>query len=84
MARMPRELDAAQSPAGHAGYVRYRNAHDVCARATLSPLLARSAAAAPPRRRMEVSEVALNGAKRFAGITILKGFTANISIVAAL
>ncbi len=33
---------------------------------------------------MDVSEVALNGAKRFAGITILEGFTANISIVAAL
>jgi hypothetical protein len=33
---------------------------------------------------MEVSEVALNGAKRFAGITILDGYNANISIVAAL
>ena len=33
---------------------------------------------------MEVSEVALNGAKRFAGITILEGYDANISIVAAL
>ncbi len=33
---------------------------------------------------MEVSEVALNGAKRFAGITILEGYNANISIVAAL
>ena len=33
---------------------------------------------------MDVSEVVLNGAKRFAGITILEGFTANISIVAAL
>jgi hypothetical protein len=33
---------------------------------------------------MEVSEVALNGAKWFAGITILEGYTANISIVAAL
>ena len=33
---------------------------------------------------MEVSEVALNGAKRFAGITILEGYhNANISIVAA-
>ncbi len=33
---------------------------------------------------MEVSEVALNGSKRFAGITILEGYNANISIVAAL
>ena len=33
---------------------------------------------------MEVSEVALNGAKRFAGITISEGYNANISIVAAL
>jgi hypothetical protein len=33
---------------------------------------------------MEVSEVELNGAKRFAGITILEGYNANISIVAAL
>jgi hypothetical protein len=33
---------------------------------------------------MEVSEVALNGAKRFAGITILEGYhNANISMVAA-
>jgi len=33
---------------------------------------------------MDVSEVALNGAKRFAGISILEGYNANISIVAAL
>jgi hypothetical protein len=61
MARMPRELDAAQNPAGHAGYVRYRNAHDVCARATLSPLLARLCrrrAAAPPPRPAEASPAA--------------------------
>ncbi len=33
---------------------------------------------------MEVSEVALDGAKRFEGITILGAYNANISIVAAL
>jgi hypothetical protein len=33
---------------------------------------------------MEVSKVALNGAKRFGCITILEGYNANISIVAAL